>query len=67
MTLKEQLIEELADVPEPLIVEVLDFLMFLKAKQQEDAEDLSDAREALATLSIDETVAWEDLKAEMGL
>lgn len=32
MTFKDQLIQELDNVSDPLIVEVLDFLHFLKAK-----------------------------------
>jgi Protein of unknown function (DUF2281) len=67
MTLKEQLIQELDNVPDPLIVEVLDFLNFLKAKQEQDHGDLQDARAALATVSTEGTVAWDDLKAEIGL
>ena len=46
-------------------MEVLDFLHFLKAKQ--DHEDVQDARAALATVSNEGTVAWDDLKAEIGL
>ena len=67
MTLKEQLIQELENVPDPLIVEVLDFLTFLKAKQEQDEQDLRDARAALATIDAEGTVAWEDLKLEVGL
>ena len=66
MTSKEQLIKELNNVPEPLIQEVLDFLFFLKAKQDRDIQDLQDARAALATVETEGTVAWEDLKAEIG-
>jgi hypothetical protein len=66
MTLKEQLIQELDNVPDPLIVEVLDFLHFLKAKQEQDNEDLQDARAALATIDTEGTVTWDDLKAEVG-
>lgn len=67
MTLKEMLIQELDDVPDPLIVEVLDFLHFLKAKQEQDNEDLRDARAALASVETEGTVAWNELKAEVGL
>ena len=67
MNSKEQLIKELDNVPEPLIQEVLDFLFFLKAKQDRDTEDLQDARAVLATVETEGTVAWEDLKAEIGL
>ena len=67
MNSKEQLIQELDNVPEPLIQEVLDFLYFLKAKQDRDIQDLQDARTALSTVETEGTVAWEDLKAEIGL
>jgi Protein of unknown function (DUF2281) len=67
MTSKEQLIQELDNLPEPLIVEVLDFLRFLKAKQEEDQEDLTDARTALASVSTEGTVTWETLQVEVGL
>ena len=65
MTPKELLIQELDDTPEPVIVEVLDFLHFLKAKQEQDNEDLRDARAALASVSTEGTVAWDALKAEV--
>ncbi|MGB5632031.1 MAG: hypothetical protein WBM44_04110 [Waterburya sp.] len=67
MTIKDQLIQELDNISEPLILEVLDFLYFLKAKQEQDNQDLQDARNALATIEIEGTVAWEDLKTEVGL
>ena len=67
MNSKEQLIKELDNVPEPLIQEVLDFLFFLKAKQDIDTKDLQDASAALASVETEGTVAWEDLKAEIGL
>jgi Protein of unknown function (DUF2281) len=67
MTIKELLIQELDNVSEPLIAEVLDFLHFLKAKQEQDSTDLQDARAALSTIATEETIAWEDLQAEIGL
>jgi Protein of unknown function (DUF2281) len=67
MTIKELLIQELDNVSDPLIEEVLDFLHFLKAKQEQDKEDLQDARTALATVATEKTIAWEDLQAEIGL
>jgi hypothetical protein len=67
MTFKELLIQELDNIPDPLIGEVLDFLHYLKAKQEQDNEDLQDARIARSTVSTEGTVAWEDLKAEVGL
>ncbi|MEM9274334.1 MAG: DUF2281 domain-containing protein [Cyanobacteria bacterium P01_F01_bin.143] len=67
MNSKEQLIQELDNIPEPLIQEVLDFLYFLKAKQDRDIQDLQDARAALATVETESKVSWEDLKAEIGV
>jgi hypothetical protein len=67
MTSKELLIQELDLIPDPLIGEILDFLYFLKAKQEQDNEDLQDARIALSTVDTEGTVGWEDLKAEVGL
>ncbi len=68
MTPKEQLIQALDDIPEPVILEVLDFLQFLKTKQfNEDDQDLQDARVALLSAKTEGTVSWEDLKAEVGL
>jgi hypothetical protein len=67
MTFKELLIQELDNIPDPLIGEILDFLHFLKAKQEQDNEDLQDARIALSTVATEGTVVWEDLKVEVGL
>lgn len=53
MTLKDRLIQELDGVSEPLLAEVLDFLRFLKAKQGEDATEVTAARAALVE-SLDE-------------
>ena len=66
MTFKELLIQELDNVPDPMIGEVLDFLQFLKSKEGEEQEDLQDARFALANVSTEGTVAWRDLKSEIG-
>ncbi|MGF1516218.1 MAG: DUF2281 domain-containing protein [Nodosilinea sp.] len=67
MTLKELLIQEIDDASDPLLVEVLDFLQFLKAKQAENKADILEAREALASVAAEGTIAWEALKAEAGL
>ena len=44
MTLKDLLIQELDNVSDPLIVEVLDFLRFLKTKHTKDSPALAAAR-----------------------
>ncbi|PZO42028.1 MAG: DUF2281 domain-containing protein [Shackletoniella antarctica] len=67
MTIKELLIQELDDASDPLLIELLDFLQFLKAKQAEDTADVLAARQALASVAVEGTVAWENLKADVGL
>lgn len=49
MSLKDLLIQELDNVSDPLIVEVLDFLRFLKTKHTQDGPALTAARTNLAT------------------
>ena len=36
MTLKQQLIEEIEEIPEPLISQLLDYVLFLKQRHLED-------------------------------
>lgn len=71
MNTKDLLIQEIAQVPEPLLNEVLDFLRFLKAKhEQEKLElliDLEDARAALKEAREEGTTSLEDFKQELGL
>jgi len=67
MTLKEILIQELENLPDSLIAEVIDFLQFLKAKQEQDQEDVQDAVAALCTIDTEGTISWEELKIEVGL
>jgi|APDOM4702015191_1054821.scaffolds.fasta_scaffold373087_2 hypothetical protein len=51
MTLKDLLIQELDNVSEPLIVEVLDFLRFLKTKQPQDSPNNIATRSTLGKVS----------------
>ncbi len=71
MNTKDLLIQELEQVPEPILDEVIDFLRFLKAKHdQEKLElqiDLEDARAALKEAREEGTTSLEDLKQELGL
>ncbi|NJM61307.1 MAG: hypothetical protein HC849_15650 [Oscillatoriales cyanobacterium RU_3_3] len=55
MTLKELLIQELDNVSDPLIVEVLDFLRFLKTKQTQDSQAIIEARANLTSVSQHES------------
>jgi hypothetical protein len=51
MTLKDLLIQELDNVADPLIVEVIDFLRFLKTKETHDSQFLLEARASLTSIS----------------
>ena len=46
---------------------MLDFLHFLQAKQEQDTEDIHDARAALATIETKSIVFWDELKVAVGL
>ncbi|MBN1358954.1 MAG: DUF2281 domain-containing protein [Sedimentisphaerales bacterium] len=64
MSTKELLINEIEEVPEPLLAEVLDFVCFLKAKIAR--EKLATAIASESSLSKDwlkpeEDDAWQDL------
>lgn len=71
MNTKDLLIQEIEQVPEPILDEVLDFLRFLKTKhEQEKLEiqaDLEDARVALRDAKEQGTTSLADLKQELGL
>lgn len=71
MNTKDLLIQEIDQVPEPILDEVLDFLRFLKTKhEQEKLEiqaDLEDARAALKESKEEGTTSLADLKQELGL
>lgn len=71
MNTKDLLLQEIEQVPEPLLDEVLDFLRFLKAKHElellELQIDLEDARAALKEAKEQGTTSLADLKQELGL
>lgn len=67
MTVKELLLQELEGTTDPLLAEVLDYLRYLKFRQEEDAADLRDARTALVDAQKEGTVSWAAVKAEAGL
>lgn len=71
MDTKSLLLQEIEQTPEPILDEVLDFLLFLKAKkEQKELEiqaDLEDARAALAEAKQVGTTSLADLKQELGL
>lgn len=71
MNTKNLLIQEIEQVPEPILDEVLDFIRFLKAKhEQEKLEmqtDLVDARAALKEAKEQGTTSLAALKQELDL
>lgn len=71
MDTKALLLQEIEQTPEVILNEVLDFLRFLKVKQeQEELEiqaDIADARAALAEAKHYGTTSLADLKQELSL
>jgi hypothetical protein len=67
MNIKEALIREIEQAPEPLIGEVLNYLFYLKAMHEEEQEDLEDAHAALEEASREGTTSLKELKKELGL
>jgi len=69
MDIKHQIIEELDDASNDVLTEVLDFLQFLKLKQDqnrlEELQDLAESKEILANLKSEGTVSWSALQAEI--
>lgn len=66
MNTKELLLQEIEQVPEPILDEVLDFLRFLKAKNEQEKldlqADLEDARAALREAQEQGTTPLSGLK-----
>jgi hypothetical protein len=66
---KDLILQNLDQLPEDLWREVLDFVLFLRHKQEqieaiEDAEDLADAEAALAEEGF---ISLAEVKQELGL
>ncbi len=63
MNAKNILIEEIKNLPEPMITEVLDFVRFLEHKQQKKIEIYIQSESSLEKewLSPVEDQAWKDL------
>lgn len=65
MNTKQRIVEEIENISEEVLSEVLNFLLFLKAK--EDKEDLEDAKAALEEAAVIGTISLNQLKRELGL
>ncbi|MEA5595435.1 DUF2281 domain-containing protein [Rivularia sp. UHCC 0363] len=64
MTLKEQLLQEIEKIPEPLLQQVLDFIQFLQNKRQQEKLEitlLSESSLKKDWLKPEEEAAWQDL------
>lgn len=64
MNTKDLLLQEIEQVPEPILEEVLDFLRYLKTKkilQRQEATLLSEPSLAKDWLRPEEEEAWRDL------
>ncbi|HAX76461.1 MAG TPA: hypothetical protein DCY88_11625 [Cyanobacteria bacterium UBA11372] len=69
MVNKDLIVQNLEQLPEDLWREVLDFILFLRHKQElaediEDAEDIADAKAALAEEGL---ISLTQVKRELGL
>ncbi|PZU96017.1 MAG: hypothetical protein DCE90_11355 [Pseudanabaena sp.] len=76
---RRSLIQEIEQTSDYVLSEVLDFLLFVRAKHSqddlnavsyeadEDLEDIADAKVALASIDSEGTISWESLKTEIGL
>jgi hypothetical protein len=78
---RRSLIQEIEQTSDYVLSEVLDFLLFVRAKHSqdglninassyeadEDYEDIEDAKAALASIDSEGTISWDTLKDEIGL
>ena len=65
MTIKEQITQELENLPEPLLQEILDFVQFLQIKHQQrsilEITMMSESSLQKDWLRPEEEAAWQDL------
>ncbi|MBF2026408.1 MAG: DUF2281 domain-containing protein [Oscillatoriales cyanobacterium C42_A2020_001] len=68
MVTKDLILENLEQLPEELRLEVLDFILFLRHKQErEDLEDAEDLKDAKAALAEEGFISLAEVKQELGL
>jgi hypothetical protein len=56
--LKNQLIQELEELPTDLLTQTLDFVTFLKTKQSQNVQESSETRPSTATSLLKHTGTW---------
>jgi len=65
MTIKEQITQELENLPEPMLQEILDFVQFLQTKHQQrnilEITMMSESSLQKDWLKPEEEAAWQDL------
>ena len=64
MEVKELIFKEIENVPEPYLIEILDFIRFLETKVMEQKMELAITSESLLKkdwLKSEEDEAWKDL------
>jgi hypothetical protein len=66
MNPKEELLQTIEQTPESLLAEVLDFLLFLRERYEEQ-EDLADIRAARTEIEQEGSTPWTVVKQELGL
>lgn len=68
MTTKDFILQNLGQLPEDLWREVLDFILFLRHKQaREDLEDAEDVIDAKAALAGAGSMPLAEVKRELGI
>lgn len=56
--IKNQLLQELDELPTDLLAQTLDFVTFLKMKQSQNAQESSEARPSTATSLLKHAGTW---------
>ena len=64
MTTKQQIIQSIENVPEPILTKILNFIELVKSQEQSEVTDsllLSESTLAKDWLTKEEEQAWQDL------